>query len=116
MVIPFIITPESRPNSFAALKASKEEYSGPTRCEFVKMRQKLLASRFRDKMTEGSSFEEANEYRQTFFEDVIIKADQVGFRGWFLRFEDDHPSSSPPKSLQGPLGVLIPFLMASYSS
>jgi hypothetical protein len=91
-----------------------EVYSGP-RCEAVKKRQNLLASRFRDKMTEGSSFEEANKYRQTFFEDVIKKADQVGFRGWSSRFEDDHPSSSP-KSLQGSLLVLVPFLIASYSS
>lgn len=114
-MIPSIITPESRPNSFAELIAEGKVYSGPKH-EAVKKRQKLLASRFRKKMTKGLKLEEANEYRQTFFKEVTEQADKVGFRGWFSRFEDDHPSSSPPKSLQGSPGVLIPFLIASYSS
>ena len=55
----------------------------------VKQRQSLLASHFRNEMTEGQTFEEANEYRQSFLDEVIEQANQVGFSGWSSPFEDD---------------------------
>jgi len=75
------------------LRASKQIPSGP-RSESVEQRQILLAGHFRENMTEGTSFEEANQYRQLFFEEVTEQADQVGFCGWSSPFEYDHPSSS----------------------
>ena len=37
----------------------------------------MLASRFRELMTEGQSFESSNEYRQRFYSDVINSAKKV---------------------------------------
>ena len=57
-------------------------------CESVQERQSLLADRFRENMTEGTTFGEANEYREKFFNEVIRRANQVGFSGWSSPFGD----------------------------
>jgi len=98
MVTPFLITPESRPNSFADPTVSKQIPSERGR-DSVQERQRLLAYHFRERMTKDSSLEKTNEYRQSFFKEVTEGADEVGFHGWSTPFEDDLPSSSP-KSLQ----------------
>lgn len=87
----FLITPESRPNSFADPTASKQIPSEPGRDSSVEERQRQLACHFREKMTTDSDFENTNTYRQSFFNEVTEKADKVGFRGWSSPFEDDHP-------------------------
>ena len=92
MVIPFITTPESRPDSYAEMRVLGQIPSGPEG-ESVKQRQSLLASHFWKEITEGQMFEEANEYRQSFFHKVTKLANQVGFSGWSSPFEDNHPSS-----------------------
>jgi len=93
------------------LRASKPipRASGPG-SESVKQRPILLAEYFRENMTEGTSFEEANQYRQSFFEEVTKQASKVGFRGWSSPFEDDHSSSSR-KPLQRPVIALVPFML-----
>jgi len=99
------------------MKASKQIPSG-LGGESVEQRQILLAEHFRENMTEDTSFEEANQYRQSFFKVVIEQANQVGFCSWSSPFEYDHPSSSW-KPLQRLVVVLVPFmlfLMASYST
>jgi len=58
------------------LKESKQIPSVPEG-ESVKQRQSLLASRFRNKMTEGQKLEVANQYRQSFFDKVIKQANQL---------------------------------------
>jgi hypothetical protein len=37
----------------------------------------MLASRFRELMTKGQSFESSNEYRQRFYSDVVNSAEKV---------------------------------------
>ncbi len=72
---------KSRPNSFADPTVSEQIPSGPG-SKSVEQRHILLAYHFRNKMTEGRSFEEVNQYRQSFFEEVIKRADKVGLCGW----------------------------------
>ena len=74
------------------MRVSGQIPSGPEG-ESVKQQQSLLVSHFRKEMTEGQTFEEANEYRQSFFHKVTKLADQMGFSGWSSPFEDNHPSS-----------------------
>ena len=74
------------------MRVSGQIPSGPEG-ESVKQRQSLLASHFQKEMTEGQTFEEANEYRQSFFHEVTKLANQVGFSGWSSPFEDNYPSS-----------------------
>jgi hypothetical protein len=45
----------------------------------LKARQEILAAAFRDCMTRGQSFEDPNEYRRKFFQEVVDAADKVSF-------------------------------------
>jgi len=60
---------------------SEQIPSGPG-SESVEERHILLADHFRNKMTEGRDCQEANQYRQSFFEEVTKRADKVGLCGW----------------------------------
>ena len=40
-------------------------------------RQERLAPAFRERMTEGQSFDDIGQYRQEFFEEVIDRAEDV---------------------------------------
>ena len=83
MVIPFIIAPKikTRPNSLADPTVSEQIPSGPG-SENVEQRHILLAGHFCNKMTEGRNYDEANQYRQSFFEEVTRRADKVSLCGW----------------------------------
>jgi hypothetical protein len=57
--------------------------------ETVRKRQKLLAETFRALMTKGQTFEEVNEYRRSFFDEVIAWTQEVSFRSYSSSYEDD---------------------------
>ncbi len=50
----------------------------------VKLRQATLASAFRNRMTEGQSYQGPNAYRKEFYKRVIQLANDVSFRGFLI--------------------------------
>jgi len=57
--------------------------------ETVHERQRLLAEAFRGLMTKGQKFEQVNEYRRSFFNQVTDRADKVGFHDYPSPYEGD---------------------------
>jgi hypothetical protein len=60
-------------------------------------RQAKLASTFRERMTEGQSYQGPNDYREDFYKKVTQEADKVSFRAFPHFGEDD----SFPKFIEG---------------
>jgi len=68
------LTPE--PNSTTDLIPSQD--TSALKSLNPEERQQLLARHFHDRMTQGDSFEEVNEYRKLFFAEVVGMAKKVG--------------------------------------
>jgi hypothetical protein len=60
-----------------------------TKAKDVELRQAKLADAFRDRMTEGQSYQGPNAYRKGFYEKVTQLADEVSFRELPRFGEDD---------------------------
>jgi hypothetical protein len=71
----------------------------------VQLRQAKLASAFRDRMTEGQSYQGTNTYRKAFYKKVTQLADEVSFRGFpyfggddgFQKFAEGSQQINDPK-------------------
>ena len=69
-------------NKLSFDKADAENLTQEERNEYVSMvahRQKKLASAFRENMTKGQTYDATNNYRNSFYKEVINAAERVNF-------------------------------------
>ena len=69
-------------NKLSFDKADAENLTQEERNEYVSMvahRQKKLASAFREHMTKGQTYDAPNDYRNSFYMEVINAAERVNF-------------------------------------